>query len=210
MRPKKIPGRQKILEHFDERDPVIAKVIREYGPMRLSKNGNYFIVLCRAIISQQISTKAADSIYKKFDGLFDGRSPNPERVRGLGESALRSAGLSRQKTAYLKDLGAKFLDGTIRPHQLNYLSNEEAIDRLTKVYGIGQWTAEMFLIFSLNRPDVLPVGDLGLQAALQKIYGLRQRPNAKKLRALGKKWTPLETVATWYAWRTVDEDIIAY
>ncbi len=210
MRPKKIPGRKIILEHFDRRDPVIARVIRDYGPMRLTKNRNYFIVLCRAIISQQISTKAADSVYKKFDGLFDGRSPNPERVAVLRETVLRSAGLSRQKAAYLKDLGAKFLDGTIRPHQLRCLSNEEAVDRLTEVYGIGQWTAEMFLIFSLNRPDVLPVGDLGLQAAIKNIYGLRQMPTAKKIRTLGRKWSPLETVATWYAWRSIDEDIIAY
>lgn len=210
MHPKKIPGRKIILEHFGRRDPVIARLIRDYGPMRLAKNGNYFIVLCRAIVSQQISTKAADSIYKKFDGLFDTRSPNPERVVGLSESVLRSAGLSRQKTAYLKDLGAKFLDGTIRPHQLRCLSNDDVVDRLTKVYGIGQWTAEMFLIFSLNRPDVLPVGDLGLQAAIKNIYGLRQRPSAKKIQALGRKWSPLETVATWYAWRSVDEDIIAY
>lgn len=198
------------MEHFDRRDPVMAEIIRGYGPFRLSKNGNYFVVLCRAIISQQISTKAADSIFRKFDGLFDGRSPNPDRVAALTDSALRSAGLSRQKAAYLKDLADKFRDKSIRPHKLPYLSNEEVTGLLTKVYGIGPWTAEMFLIFSLNRLDVLPVGDLGFRAAVKNIYGLRQTPTAKKLRTLGKKWSPLETVAVWYAWRSIDENIIAY
>ncbi len=210
MRLLKIPGRKKILEHFDWRDPVLAEVIRGYGPFRLGKNGNYFLVLCRAIISQQISTKAAASIFRNFNGLFNGRSPNPKRVVGLSDTALRSAGLSRQKVAYLKDLSRKFLDKSIRPHQLSYLSNDEVVSLLTTVYGIGPWTAEMFLIFSLNRLDVLPVGDLGFQAGVKKIYGLRSMPTAKKLRALGNRWSPLETVAVWYAWRTIDENIIAY
>ena len=198
------------MRHFDSCDPVIAKVIRGNGPFRLGKNGNYFIVLCRAIISQQISTKAADSIFKKFNGLFKGLSPNPALVAGLPDTVLRSAGLSQRRVAYLKDLGVKFLDKSIRPHKLPYLSNEEAISQLTKVYGIGPWTAEMFLIFSLNRLDILPVDDLGFQAGVKKIYGLRSMPTPKKLRALGNKWSPLETVAVWYAWRTIDENIIAY
>jgi len=207
---QKIPGRRKILEHFDRCDPVIAEVIRSYGPFRLSKNGNYFFVLCRAIIAQQISTKAADSIFLKFNGLFNGDSPNPDRVKGLTVSSLRSVGLSRQKVAYLKDLSEKFLNKSIRPHKLPYLSNEEVSSLLTNVYGIGPWTAEMFLIFSLNRMDVLPVGDLGFQAGVKKIYGMRKMPSDKKLRALGKSWSPLETVAVWYVWRAIDENIISY
>jgi len=167
-------------------------------------------VLCRAIVSQQISTAAADSVFRKFSGLFDGRSPTPSRVVGLADHKLRSAGLSRQKVAYLKDLSARFLDKSIRPQKLPYLSNEDVVSLLAQVYGIGPWTAEMFLIFSLNRMDVLPVADLGLQIAIQKLYGMKSRPTTKKIHSLGKKWHPLETVATWYGWRKLDENIVAY
>jgi len=210
MRFTKIPGQRKILAHFDRVDPVMAGVVRGFGAFRLSRNGNYFLVLCQAIVSQQISTAAADSVFRKFSGLFDGRSPTPSRVVGLADHKLRSAGLSRQKVAYLKDLSARFLDKSIRPQKLPYLSNEDVVSLLAQVYGIGPWTAEMFLIFSLNRLDVLPVGDLGFQAGVKKIYGLRSMPSAKKLRSLGNRWAPLQTVAVWYAWRTIDENIIVY
>ena len=136
--------------------------------------------------------------------------PTPERVAGLKAKPLRAAGLSRQKAAYLKDLSHRFIDGTIRPHRLNFLGNEEIIDQLTQVHGIGRWTAEMFLIFSLNRLDVLPVDDLGLRVAVQNIYGMKTRPDAKRLRAIGKKWNPLESVATWYAWRSLNANIVNY
>jgi DNA-3-methyladenine glycosylase II len=205
-----LPTRRRILTHFKERDPKIARVIQAIGPFRLKRNRNYFVVLCRSIVSQQISTAAAETIYIRFQKLFDGRVPTPERVAGLKDAPMRAAGLSRQKSAYLKDLSHRFLDGTVRPHQLNYLDNEEIVDRLMLVHGIGRWTAEMFMIFSLNRLDVLPVDDLGLRVAVQNIYGMKARPDAKRLRALGKKWNPLETVATWYAWRSLNADIVNY
>jgi len=206
----KLPSRRKILDHFDRRDPVIAQLVREIGPFQLKKNRKYFQVLCKAIISQQISTKAAESITTRFFHLFDNRAPNPGKVWKLPESTLKRVGLSRQKVAYLKDLGRHFAEKSIRPHRLAYLNNEEVIGQLTGVYGVGQWTAEMFLIFSLNRMDVLPVADLGLQIAIQKLYGMKSRPTAKKIRSLGKKWHPYETVATWYGWRKLDENIVAY
>jgi DNA-3-methyladenine glycosylase II len=168
------------------------------------------MVLSRSIVSQQISVAAADTIYSRFQKLFDGRIPTPERVAGLTDESLRTAGLSRQKISYMKDLSRHFLDGTIRPRQLNYLDNDEIIDRLTQVRGIGRWTVEMFLIFSLNRLDVLPVDDLGLRVAVQNIYGMKARPDAKRLRTIGKKWSPLETVGTWYAWRSLDAGIVNY
>ncbi len=206
----KLPGRKKILEHFDERDPVMAGIIRQTGPFQLKRNQNYFVVLCKAILAQQISNAAAHAITVRFHALFDNHSPIPERVLKLPDQILREVGLSRQKTAYLKDLSRHFLGRTIRPHRLHYLDNEEIVEQLTAVHGIGRWTAEMFLIFSLNRLDVLPIGDLGLQLALKKIYGMRKLPTARRMHALGKKWHPMETVATWYAWRTQDEEIIAY
>ena len=207
---EKLPSRREILQHFDRRDPVIAELVRKIGPFRLKKNRKYFQVLCKSIISQQISTKAAESITARFIHLFDNRAPNPEKVWEMPESTLKGAGLSRQKVAYLKDLGKQFALKTIRPHRMPYLSNEEVVEQLTGVYGIGQWTAEMFLIFSLNRMDVLPVADLGLQIAIQKLYGMKSRPTIKKIRSLGKKWHPLETVATWYGWRKLNENIVAF
>lgn len=207
---QELPTRRRILSHFKERDPKIARVIQTVGPLQLKRNRNYFVVLCRSIVSQQISTAAADTIYARFEKLFDGHAATPERVAELKAPPLRAAGLSRQKAAYLKDLSHRFLDGTIRPHRLNYLDNEEIIDQLTQVHGIGRWTAEMFLIFSLNRLDVLPVDDLGLRVAVQNIYGMKARPDAKRLRTIGKKWSPLETVATWYAWRSLNADIVNY
>jgi DNA-3-methyladenine glycosylase II len=188
----------------------MAELIRETGPFQLKRNRKYFQVLCKAIISQQISTQAARSITARFYGLFDGPSPNPERVFGMADSSLRGVGLSRQKVAYLKDLSKHFIEKSIRPHRLPHLSNEDVILTLTHVHGIGRWTAEMFLIFSLHRMDVLPVADLGLQNAVKILYGMKSQPTLKRIRSLGKKWNPLETVATWYAWRKLDEEIVAY
>ena len=207
---QELPTRRQILIHFKEHDPKMASVIQKVGPLRLQRNRKYFVVLCRSIVSQQISVAAADTIFTRFKKLFDGQAPTPERVAKLQEAPLRAAGLSRQKAAYLKDLSHRFIDGTIRPRQLNYLSNEEVIDRLTLVHGVGRWTAEMFLIFSLNRIEVLPVDDLGLRVAAQNIYGMKNRPDAKRLRAIGRKWSPFETVATWYAWRSLDANIVNY
>ena len=139
-------------------------------------------------------------------GKMKGKSYNV----GLSDANLRGVGLSRQKVSYLRDLSRHFYEKLLSPHRLHYMDNEEVIQQLTGVHGIGRWTAEMFLIFSLNRPDILPIGDLGLQLALKKLYRMRQLPTVKRMRALGRKWHPLETVATWYAWRTQDEKIIDY
>ena len=207
---RSIPSREEILLHFDQNDSMIAQVIRRIGPMRLKRNRNYFLVLCKAIIAQQISVVAADTITARFYALFNRGSPTPQGVIKLSGATLRGVGLSKQKAAYLKDLSRHFHEKTLRPHCLHYMDNEEVVQQLTVVHGIGRWTAEMFLIFSLNRPDVLPVGDLGLQLALKRLYRMRQLPTVKRMRTLGRKWHPLETVATWYAWRTQDEKNVAY
>lgn len=205
-----LPSRRSILKHFDHHDPALAKVVRQVGPFSLRRNKKYFVVLCKSIIAQQISTRVADTICDRFFHLFEGRAPSPEKVVLLADSELRGVGLSRQKVKYIQDLSRRFLDKTIRPHQLNYLDNETVIEKLTVVYGIGRWTAEMFLIFSLNRMDVLPVADLGLRAAVKNIYKMKAMPDAKQLRRIGKKWHPMETVATWYAWRSLNEQITNY
>ena len=205
-----IPSRKEILLHFDKNDAVMAQLIRKFGPIKLKRNRNYFIVLCNAIIGQQISVAAADAITIRFNKLFNGHSPTPQGVIKLPDIDLRKAGLSKQKVAYLKDLSFHFYEKILRPHRLHHMGNDEVICQLTKVHGIGRWTAEMFLIFSLNRPDVLPVGDLGLQLALKKLYRMRQLPTVKRMRTIGRKWNPLETVGTWYAWRAQDEKIVSY
>ena len=212
MNPKQriIPSRKEILLHFDKNDAVMAQLIRKSGPIKLKRNRNYFIVLCNAIIGQQISVAAADAITIRFNKLFNGHSPTPQRVIKLPEIDLRKAGLSKQKVAYLKDLSFHFYEKILRPHRLHHMGNDEVICQLTRVHGIGRWTAEMFLIFSLNRPDVLPVGDLGLQLALKKLYRMRQLPTVERMRTIGRKWNPLETVGTWYAWRAQDEKIVSY
>ena len=212
MNPKQriIPSRKEILLHFDKNDAVMAQLIRKSGPIKLKRNRNYFIVLCNAIIGQQISVAAADAITIRFNKLFNGHSPAPQAVMKLPEIDLRKVGLSKQKVAYLKDLSFHFHEKILRPHRLHHLDNDEVIRQLTEVHGIGRWTAEMFLIFSLNRPNVLPIGDLGLQLALKKLYRMRQLPTVKRMRALGRKWNPLETVGTWYAWRVQDEKIVTY
>ena len=212
MNPKQriIPSRKEILLHFDKNDAVMAQLIRKSGPIKLKRNRNYFIVLCNAIIGQQISVAAADAITIRFNKLFNGYSPTPQGVMKLSEIDLRKAGLSKQKVAYLKDLSFHFYEKILRPHRLHHMGNDEVICQLTRVHGIGRWTAEMFLIFSLNRPDVLPVGDLGLQLALKKLYRMRQLPTVKRMRTIGRKWNPLETVGTWYAWRAQDEKIVSY
>lgn len=208
--PEKLPSKKIILQHFDEKDSVMADVIRQAGPFKLKRNRKYFQVLCKAIVGQQISVKAAESINHRFQNLFTGSRPTPKKVQSLPEEQLRGAGLSSQKAKYMKDLSAKFLDGTVRPRRMAYQDNEEIIRQLTGVYGIGRWTAEMFLIFSLSRLDVLPVGDLGLRAGVKQLYNMRTMPSPDRVRALGKKWQPFATVATWYTWRTLDEGIIAY
>ena len=208
--PLTIPSQKEILVHFDRNDLIIAKVIRQVGPMKLKRNRNYFVVLCKAIIAQQISVAAAGTITSRFNDLFNLKSPTPKEVINLSDKVLKGVGLSRQKVLYLKDLSAHFHEKKLRPRRLNSMSNEEVIEQLIAVHGIGRWTAEMFLIFSLNRPDVLPIGDLGLQLALKKLYRMRQLPTAKRMLSLGRKWHPLETVATWYAWRVQDEKIVAY
>ena len=205
-----LPSRKVILQHFDMRDLVIAGVIRRVGAFKLSRNRNYFLVLCKAIIAQQISTKAAETITLRFENLFPGVRATAERVQSLPKNQLREAGLSQQKVKYVKDLSEKFLDGTIRPHRMAYLENEEIIRQLTEVYGIGRWTAEMFLIFSLNRMNVMPVGDLGFRAGLKQLYNMRALPTPERMRVLAKKWHPFETVGTWYTWRILDEGVVVY
>lgn len=184
-------------------DPALRSIIARVGPCTLTPRLHYFTVLCDSIVSQQLSTAVAEAIFERFTSLYPRRRPTPEAVSRTTVARLRSIGLSAQKAAYVKDLAAGFRDGRIRPKQLVRQSNDEIIEALVSVRGIGRWTAEMFLIFRLGRLDVLPVDDHGVRKAMQRAYGFRELPKAERMRRLAERWRPYRTVGSWYLWRSL-------
>ena len=190
------------------RDPVLAALIRKHGVCGLAaaQRADHFSALVRAIVGQQLSTKAAATIHRRLVDLVPGGQTTSVSIACLDDAQLRAVGLSRQKSAYLRDLCAKVEAGTLRLDALERMSDEEVIEALTKVKGVGRWTAEMFLMFRLHRPDVLPVGDLGIVNAVQKVYGLRKKPTADRITKIGEAWRPYRSVASWYLWRSLDNE----
>ena len=192
--------------HLTAADTVLRTIIGHVGPCTLTSRRQYFVTLCDSIISQQLSTAVAEVIFDRFISLYPGRRPTPETVKLTSLARLRTVGLSAQKAAYLKDLAAGFQDGRIQPSRLVRQSNDEIVAALVSVHGIGRWTAEMFLIFALNRLDVLPVDDLGIRKAIQRWYGFKALPAARTIRRIGRPWHPYETIASWYLWRSLRLD----
>ena len=190
--------------HFRKADPVIAGIVKQVGAYTLKPQQDRFNMLVRSIISQQISTAAARSIRAKLEALIVPEKVSPEVLARFSIEQLRSAGLSRQKATYLHDLAAKTADGTVRLQKIGRMENEEIIEELIQVKGIGRWTAQMFLIFSLGRPDVFPPDDLGIKMALRNLYGLADLPTKAESHALAASWSPHSTFATWYLWRSLD------
>ena len=158
----------------------------------------------RSIVSQQISTAAARTIFARLESLLDGEALSAAAVAALAPEQLRSAGLSQQKAAYIADLARKVADGTVPLSQLGRLSDEAVIESLTQIKGIGRWTAQMFLIFSLARPDVFPIDDLGVRVALARLYNLGDQPSRDELHAIGRRWSPYASIGSWYCWRFLD------
>jgi DNA-3-methyladenine glycosylase II len=191
-----------------ERDPILRDIMAAVGPCTLRPCRDHFVLLCKSIYSQQISSTVAAVLFGRFRERFPRKRPTPQRVHKLlshaTESEIRGCGLSRQKRAYLIDLSKHFMNNSIPNHRLSRMSDDEVVEALTAVKGIGRWTAEMFLIFVLNRPDVLPVDDLGLQSAVKSAYRLPDRPKAAELKQLAELWRPYRTIATWYLWRAAD------
>jgi DNA-3-methyladenine glycosylase II len=187
------------------RDPVIRDLMRRYGECGLAKaqRTDPFRALLHAIIAQQLSTKAAATIEARFAALFDGR-PTAAAIAAMPDERLRAVGISPQKLGYIRDLCARTLDGSLTLEALDTLPDEEVVVALTSVKGIGRWTAEMFLMFRLHRPDVLPVGDLGIVKAVQRAYNLRLAPSPVRLTRLGENWRPYRSVACWYLWASLD------
>jgi 3-methyladenine DNA glycosylase/8-oxoguanine DNA glycosylase len=194
------------VRHLKRVDPVLARVIEAVGPCRIQTRaeGTHFQALTRAIVFQQLSGKAAGTIFGRFNALFPGGEPAPAAVLATSDEGLRAVGLSRQKIGYLRDLSLKVEDGTLPLDAVHTLEDDDLIAHLVQVKGIGRWTAQMFLMFRLGRPDVLPELDLGIQKGVQLVYGLRRLPTPKLVMKRGARWAPYRTVASWYLWRVLD------
>jgi DNA-3-methyladenine glycosylase II len=199
MRP---PYWREATEHLARRDKVLRTLIRRYPEADLASRGNAFQTLARSIVGQQISVKAAQSIWNRFAACV-GRV-SPERVAAQPDEALRACGFSGQKVAYVKDLASRFASGEIKPRRWARLEDEAIIEELVVVKGIGRWTVEMFLIFHLRRPNVLPVDDLGLRRAMERQYNKGRPLTRDRMREIGGPWSPWCSVATWYLWRSLE------
>ena len=197
---------RKAVAHLRKVDPVLGQVIDKVGVYKgwPASNGTHFDAVARSIVFQQLSGKAASTIHGRFQGLYGGRTPLPAELATTSDEQLRAVGLSRQKSAYLKDLGAKVASGELPIETLHELTDEEVISALTQVKGIGRWTAQMFMMFRLGRPDVLPDLDLGVQKGIQRAYRLRKLPTPERVKKIGAKWAPYRTIASWYLWRLLD------
>jgi DNA-3-methyladenine glycosylase II len=196
------------IEHLSSHDKVMAALIARHPPFSPKPVTNYYYRLVRAIIGQQLSVKAADTIEKRFVALFGGKLPAPEQILEKDIEELRGVGLSNAKASYVQDLAQHVLDGRLELEKLPKLSNEQIISELVAVKGIGEWTAHMFLIFALGRLDVLPVGDLGIRAGIRNLYGFEDLPTPAQIIKLSEKnnWHPYESVASWYIWRSLENN----
>lgn len=194
--------------HLAAADPALARIIARVGPYRSSAppDGSHFDAVLRAIVYQQISGAAATTILGRVFALFGGRSPSPEELLAATDESLRAAGLSRQKIGYLRDLAAKAHSGEVPFDILDSQDDDEVIAELVKVRGVGRWTAQMFLMFRLGRPNVLPELDLGIQKGIQRAYRLRSLPKPDRVRKIGAKWAPYSSIACWYLWRSLDTE----
>lgn len=198
---------KEIISHFKKVDPVIYEVLKdmEIGPLaKIKKKKEHFEELCRTIIAQQLAGKAAKAIVARFYELFDGKKATPDRVLAISEQKLRGVGMSWAKARYTRDLAQKVKDGQVVLENLHKLSEEEVIEELTKVKGIGNWTAEMFLIFTLGKEDIFSHGDLGLRNGIKKLYGFKDKPSEKQINKIVDKWSPYKSYASLALWRIVD------
>ena len=194
---------RKAVNHLKKCDPILRAIIERVGPCKMEFGPAEFHSLAEAIVYQQLNGKAAVTIFKRFAALAGGPL-TPEGILKLSDEQLRSVGLSKQKSAYVKDLAAKTAAGLLDFSRLPELSDDDVIKHLTQVKGIGVWTAHMFLIFSLRRPNVLPTGDYGVQMAVKKHYRKRKLPKPKEMEKIAKAWEPYRSVACWYMWRSLD------
>ncbi len=194
------------IPHLKQADPILGRIIDRVGqlPPGPRKEGTHLGALARAIVYQQLSGKAAGTIHGRFEALYGGRAPTPEELLATPDEQLRAAGLSRAKTLYLKDLAARVIAGAVAVDQLHELGDDALMEMLTSVKGIGKWTAQMFMMFRLGRPDVLPDLDLGVRIAVQLAYNLRRMPTPQEVLIRGVAWSPYSSFAAWYLWRSLE------
>jgi DNA-3-methyladenine glycosylase II len=193
-------------KHLMEHDPVMAPVVELAGLCTIRPHKDYYGELVDGIIGQQLSVKAAAKILDRFKGLFGGKLPSPEEILMTAHETLRGVGLSNAKAKYVKDLASHILDGKLKLPSLDNMSNEEIIKELTAVKGIGEWTAHMFMMFAMARPDILATGDLGIKMGVKQLYGLDHLPSPEEIKqiAISNNWRPYESIACWYIWRAKD------
>jgi len=195
-------------EHLRQHDKILAPIIDASGLATFEPHTDYYGALVNSIIGQQLSVKAAASIKARFRDLFGGAMPTPEQILETSFEDLRGVGFSRAKIKYVQDLAQHILDGKVRFDKLDQQTNQEIIAELTDVKGIGEWTVHMFLMFCMGRLDVLPVGDLGVRNGVRALYGFTDVPTPEQIREIAVKhsWHPYESVASWYVWRSLDNE----
>jgi len=194
---------KKALDHLKKSDAILASIIARVGPCKMAYRDPTFEMLARAIVFQQLSTKAARTIYGRLEEAAGG-ALTPEAIQNLSVGEMRRAGLSRQKLGYIRDLAEHALSGKVDFAKLPAMSDEEVIESLTDIKGVGVWTAHMFLLFSLRRPNVLPIGDRGVRMAIQRAYRKRKMPTPKQVEQIAKGWHPYCSYAAWYLWRSLE------
>ncbi|MBI3477899.1 MAG: DNA-3-methyladenine glycosylase 2 family protein [Acidobacteria bacterium] len=194
---------RKAVNHLKKSDPVLAAIIEQVGPCKMQFGEPTFHSLAESILYQQLNGKAAMTIFNRFTAAA-GDPLTPKGILHLSDKEMRAVGLSKQKTSYLRDLSSKTRDGLMEFERLPELPEDEVIAHLTQVKGIGVWTAHMFLMFTLRRPDILPTGDYGIQAAIKKHYKKRKWPKPDVMQKIAKPWIPYRSIACWYLWRSLD------
>lgn len=194
------------ITHLQSVDPILEPIITAHPAPNIAPHTQYYQELVESIISQQLSVKAAEAIVRRFRNLFQGAFPDPSAILTQDIETYRQIGLSRQKAGYIRDLATKVLEGSVQFDHLEQLSNQEIIDELTQIKGVGVWTVHMFLIFCMARLDVLPVGDLGIRNGIQRLYSLDERPTAEEVMRISDRqgWHPYESIASWYIWQSLD------
>lgn len=194
------------VQHIKQHDPILAAIIDQVGPCTLRPHNRYYQELVESIIGQQLSLKAAAAIESRFVALFEGIFPTPHQILAQDSETLRSVGFSRAKVVYIKDLAEHLQDGRIQLEKFTELSNQEIMEELLPIKGIGEWTVHMYLIFCLGRLDVLPTGDLGIRNGVRQLYNFESPPTPKDIQttASSNQWHPYESVASWYVWRSLE------
>lgn len=190
--------------HLMKSEPVMRDLVRRVGPYAIEVRGAPYQSLLRAILYQQLAGPAAAAIERRFLAMFAGRIPRPAELAPLSDEALRTAGISRQKARYMRSIAEHFDSGQLSDRKLLRMPDEDVIDAVTQIKGVGRWTADMLLMFCLGRPDVLPVGDLGIQNAMKLAYGLDAPPKPAEMEAIAEAWRPYRSAGSWYLWRRSD------